>query len=184
MQRPATIARPSKATRDLVVILCLTFFTWYLATISDRFLDAYFIISLIPGLGLVACAIRLWSNLEHERALRRQAEEWLHATRASEVREPEPGPARTRPGGGAHSDPYATLTDREVEVLTLIASGCTNLHIAETLSISLNTVERHSANLYRKLGARGRVEATHYAVVRGLVTEDSLRCCQETDGEV
>ena len=71
------------------------------------------------------------------------------------------------------------LTDREREVLALVASSCTNQRIAESLQISLNTVERHIANVYRKLGVRGRVEATHHAVRYGLVTEDTVERCRE-----
>ena len=60
------------------------------------------------------------------------------------------------------------LTPRELEVLQLIAGGETNAEIAHRLGLSVHTVERHAANLYRKIGARGRADATAYAVRRGL----------------
>lgn len=60
------------------------------------------------------------------------------------------------------------LTSREVEVLRLIAQGDSNAEIAHRLGLSVHTVERHAANLYRKIGARGRADATAYAVRRGL----------------
>ena len=61
------------------------------------------------------------------------------------------------------------LTPREREVLRLLAGGGTNAAIARSLDITEHTVERHAANLYRKIGARGRAEATAYAV-RGTAT--------------
>jgi DNA-binding NarL/FixJ family response regulator len=61
------------------------------------------------------------------------------------------------------------LTPRELEVLQLVAGGETNAEIAHRLALSVHTVERHAANLYRKIGARGRADATAYAVRRGLV---------------
>jgi DNA-binding CsgD family transcriptional regulator/pimeloyl-ACP methyl ester carboxylesterase len=61
------------------------------------------------------------------------------------------------------------LTPRELEVLRLVAGGGTNSEIALELGLSVHTVERHAANLYRKVGARGRADATAYAVRRGLV---------------
>ena len=64
-----------------------------------------------------------------------------------------------RPGG---------LSRRELEVLRLLASGDTNAEIAGRLGLSVHTVERHVANVYRKIDARGRADATAYAVRRGL----------------
>jgi DNA-binding NarL/FixJ family response regulator len=60
------------------------------------------------------------------------------------------------------------LTGREVEVLRLLAGGQTNAEIAATLSISVHTVERHVSNLYLKLHAHNRAEATAYALRHGL----------------
>jgi DNA-binding CsgD family transcriptional regulator len=60
------------------------------------------------------------------------------------------------------------LTDREVEVLHLLAGGRTNQEIADALVLSVKTVERHLANIYTKVNLRGRVEATLYAVKHGL----------------
>lgn len=68
----------------------------------------------------------------------------------------------------ATSDPSG-LTPRELDVLRLLAAGETNAAIAHRLGISVHTVERHAANLYRKVGARGRAEAAAYAVRRGMV---------------
>jgi DNA-binding CsgD family transcriptional regulator len=58
------------------------------------------------------------------------------------------------------------LTQREVDVLKLIAGGHSNREIADTLVISLRTVERHITNVYTKIGARGRADATAYVLHR------------------
>ena len=60
------------------------------------------------------------------------------------------------------------LTGREVEVLRLVAAGRTNTEIAAELVVSVHTVERHVANIYLKIGVRGRAEATAYALGNGL----------------
>ncbi|HEY1293505.1 MAG TPA: LuxR C-terminal-related transcriptional regulator [Chloroflexota bacterium] len=62
----------------------------------------------------------------------------------------------------------SSLTARETEVLRLVADGSSNQQIASELVLSLRTVERHIANIYAKLGARNRVEATAYAVRQGI----------------
>jgi DNA-binding CsgD family transcriptional regulator len=65
------------------------------------------------------------------------------------------------------------LTAREVEVLRLVASGQTNKEIATALVVSVPTVQRHIANIYGKIGARGRADATAYAIRRGLASPGS-----------
>jgi DNA-binding CsgD family transcriptional regulator len=60
------------------------------------------------------------------------------------------------------------LTDREVEVLRLIATGHSNRAIAQALFISPNTVLHHVSSIYAKLGAANRAEAAAYATRRGL----------------
>ena len=61
------------------------------------------------------------------------------------------------------------LTAREEEVLKLVAEGHSSKEIAETLFISIKTVERHRANMLQKLGLRDRLELTRYAIRAGLV---------------
>ena len=63
------------------------------------------------------------------------------------------------------------LTAREVEVLRLIAAGRTNLEISRELVLSLRTVARHITNIYGKIGARGKADATAYAIRHGLTVE-------------
>jgi len=63
----------------------------------------------------------------------------------------------------------STLTEREVEVLKLVASGRTNRAIASKLGISEKTVARHLSNIFNKLGLSSRAAATAYAYQRQLV---------------
>ena len=64
----------------------------------------------------------------------------------------------------------AGLTHRELEVLQLIATGKGNRDIADELVLSVRTVERHVANIYGKIGSRGRAEATAFAFTHGLTS--------------
>ena len=61
-----------------------------------------------------------------------------------------------------------SLTDRESEILALIAGGATNREIAGTLYLSPHTVKEHTSTLYRKLGARNRADAVQRAQRLGL----------------
>lgn len=65
--------------------------------------------------------------------------------------------------------PSEPLTNREQEVLKLIAEAHTNREIGEILHLSEKTVESHRGNILRKLGMRDRVELVRYAIRRGLV---------------
>lgn len=66
------------------------------------------------------------------------------------------------------------LTDREREVLTLIAQGLTNQQIGEKLFISIKTVQAHRANLMEKLDLHDAVELTKFAIKTGLVSLDDI----------
>ena len=59
-------------------------------------------------------------------------------------------------------------------MLRLLAAGKTNREIAAALVVSERTVDNHVANLYSKIGARRRAEATAYALARGLVVSGAL----------
>ena len=61
------------------------------------------------------------------------------------------------------------LTPRQIEVLRLVTTGMGNQAIADELVISRNTVIRHVNNIFNKIGASNRVEATAYAIRHGLV---------------
>lgn len=65
--------------------------------------------------------------------------------------------------------PARVITDREEEILKLVAEGHSSKDIAALLFISAKTVERHRANLLQKLGLRDRLELTRYAIRAGLI---------------
>lgn len=65
--------------------------------------------------------------------------------------------------------PARAITDREEEILKLVAEGHSSKEIAHILVISVKTVERHRANLLHKLGLRDRLDLTRYAIRSGLV---------------
>ena len=76
------------------------------------------------------------------------------------------------PADGARSlppsQPAAGLSQREVEVLRLLAAGRSNQQIADELVISVNTVNRHVSNVYAKTGVANRAEAATYAARHGI----------------
>lgn len=65
--------------------------------------------------------------------------------------------------------PATAITEREEEILKLVAERHTSKEIADILVISVKTVERHHANLLQKLGLRHRLELTRYAIRVGLI---------------
>ncbi|MCL4472770.1 MAG: response regulator transcription factor [Actinobacteria bacterium] len=67
---------------------------------------------------------------------------------------------------------YDTLTDREREILTHVAEGYTNREIAESLFISVKTVETHKANIMEKLNLHKRAELVKYAIKKGMLQVD------------
>lgn len=75
----------------------------------------------------------------------------------------------TRAEQGDDSAPFDGLTERERQVLTLIADGLSNQEVADKLVISVKTVERHRANILAKLGLHSRTELVKYAIRKGLI---------------
>jgi DNA-binding NarL/FixJ family response regulator len=71
----------------------------------------------------------------------------------------EPGTASGYPCG---------LTDREVDVLRLVAAGMTNVQVAEQLFVSRRTIDQHLRSIYGRLGVSSRAAATRFAVEHGL----------------
>jgi DNA-binding NarL/FixJ family response regulator len=74
----------------------------------------------------------------------------------------------TSPGDG----PDPLLSNRELEVLKLVAGGATNGEIARRLWVTEQTVKFHLSNVYRKIGVANRTEASRYAHVNGIVDDD------------
>jgi DNA-binding CsgD family transcriptional regulator len=103
--------------------------------------------------------------IEEGRALRLDARvrRWL-AFRDEAIASRRPEPNAT-PDAGADS----RLTDRELEVLALVATGMTNRDIATELIISEKTVARHLSNIFTKIGVSSRAGATAYAYEHGII---------------
>jgi len=76
-------------------------------------------------------------------------------------------------GEGTEQPLFTELTDRETDVLKLIASGLTNSQIAEKLVISENTVKGHVSNILSKLHLADRTQAAVYAWQQGIVNRQS-----------
>jgi len=72
----------------------------------------------------------------------------------------------------AIEDKYDRLTNREREVLQLIAEGRANREIAQLLHVTVKTVEAHRAHLMDKLGLRSTAELTRYALRKGMVSPE------------
>ena len=85
---------------------------------------------------------------------------YVHATMTRALAQPLPSQ------NGALAE---ALTQREIDVLRLLARGNTNRQIAELLNLSIRTVESHRANLMGKLGLASRVELVTYAEEHGLL---------------
>ena len=73
-----------------------------------------------------------------------------------------------------HADPFAELTEREREVLILVANGQANKEIALELGISMRTASTHVSNILSKLGLASRTQAALFAVREGLVAPPPL----------
>ncbi len=138
------------AVRPSAQIVVLT------ATASDRVLVA----AMEAGAaGFIAKTQRLSDVIEGVRAAA-QGESVVSAKLLSRLL-----PRLRRQAGGAGAD----LTEREREILDLLAHGLSNADIAQQLTISVHTVRNHVANLSAKLGAHSKLEALSIAVREGLV---------------
>ena len=78
--------------------------------------------------------------------------------------------------GGVSQTPV-TLSDRELQVVELIAVGLTNQEIAEKLEISKRTVDNHISNILTKTATGNRVALVRWAMQWGKVCLDNINCC-------
>lgn len=74
-----------------------------------------------------------------------------------------------KPANGRSGGSNGSLTDREREILKLVAEGYTNREIAGSLFISVKTVDTHKANIMQKLDLHKRAELVHYALGKGIL---------------
>ena len=74
---------------------------------------------------------------------------------------------------GETDDPEHDLSQRELEIINLVAQGATNLEISESLAIAENTVKVHVRNILGKLQLRNRQQAAAYALKTGIVDQDT-----------
>lgn len=82
-----------------------------------------------------------------------------------------PEPEASAQSGGQESGLVEPLSDREVEVLRLIAEGLTNQEIADRLYLSLHTVKVHARNIYAKLGVKNRTQAVARGKALGILSD-------------
>ena len=70
-----------------------------------------------------------------------------------------------------------TLSDRELQVVELVAAGLTNQEIADKLDISKRTVDNHMSNILTKTATDNRVALVRWAMQWGKVCLDNINCC-------
>jgi DNA-binding NarL/FixJ family response regulator len=69
------------------------------------------------------------------------------------------------------------LSEREIEIIELVAQGLTNQEIAAALTISKRTVDNHVSNIFTKTGAKNRVALLNWAMDNGKICRDGFNCC-------
>ncbi len=70
-----------------------------------------------------------------------------------------------------------SLSDREIQIIELVATGLTNLEISQKLEISKRTVDNHISNILTKTGTDNRVSLVRWALQWGKVCLDEVNCC-------
>jgi DNA-binding CsgD family transcriptional regulator len=71
----------------------------------------------------------------------------------------------------------SSLSDRELQIVELVAAGLTNQEIAEKLNISKRTVDNHISNILNKTETGNRVALVRWALQWGKVCIDEVNCC-------
>ncbi|NES73063.1 MAG: helix-turn-helix transcriptional regulator [Okeania sp. SIO2D1] len=69
------------------------------------------------------------------------------------------------------------LSEREIQIIELVAAGLTNLEVAEKLEISKRTVDNHISNILTKTNTDNRVAMVRWALLSGKVCLDKWNCC-------
>lgn len=81
------------------------------------------------------------------------------------------------PMAGGESSTPVTLSDREVQIIELVAAGLTNQEIAQQLEISKRTVDNHISNILTKTSTDNRVALVRWALQWGKVCLNDVNCC-------
>ncbi len=81
------------------------------------------------------------------------------------------------PMAGGESYTPASLSDREVQIIELVAAGLTNHEIAQQLEISKRTVDNHISNILTKTATDNRVALVRWALQWGKVCLNDVNCC-------
>ena len=146
----AEVLRTSPATRVLVL------------TVHD---DVAYLRRAFDA-GAVGYLVKEAADMELVQAIRQVAagRQYVHPSLGAALLAPDAQPPRL---GGPGGD----LSDRELEVLSLIALGLTNAEIAERLYVSVRTVETHRAHIHQKLNVRSRAELVRLARDAGLLDD-------------
>ncbi|GAB3461977.1 response regulator transcription factor [Actinophytocola sediminis] len=119
--------------------------------------------------GIVSGSLPAWATPEEMVAAVRIAAAGFTLSRADQAdHRPPPG----QPPRGRQVAARAGLSERECDVLALVARGLSNAEIAESLSVSEHTVKSHMQNLLGKLRLRNRIHAVIYAFETGLASTD------------
>jgi DNA-binding NarL/FixJ family response regulator len=95
----------------------------------------------------------------------------------SERTRQEPGPDERSPAARFSASARNDLSEREVEIVELVATGLTNQEIAAQLMISKRTVDNHVSNIFTKTGAKNRVALLNWAMDNGKICRDGFNCC-------
>jgi DNA-binding NarL/FixJ family response regulator len=78
---------------------------------------------------------------------------------------------------GGESQTSSSLSERELQIVELVAAGLTNQEIAEKLEISKRTVDNHISNILTKTATGNRVALVRWALQWGKVCIDEVNCC-------
>jgi DNA-binding NarL/FixJ family response regulator len=145
------VARGIKASVPATAIIALT-----------RYTDVAYVKELL-AVGAMGYVLKQSASAELLEAIRAAARGERHLDKT--VAERLAPAATVRPRSGA------LITERETEVLRLMALGHSNKEIAQALDVAVKTVEVHKANGMRKLGLNGRIDVIKYAVLQGWLTD-------------
>ena len=117
--------------------------------------------------GAVGYLVKEAADIELVQAVRQVAggKQYVHPTLGAALLSPDAPPARLGGPGGE-------LSDRELEVLRMMALGLTNTEISERLYVSVRTVETHRSHIHQKLNVRNRAELVRRAKDAGLLDVD------------